>query len=123
MSAFATRASIASFSAVAAALIAAWLSPASSAMRSRATALAASYFAATSEAVTEAVDGVRLTWDALDGAEGYHIYKKMGSGSYSAKPAAVLEDPLSAEWTDTDIAEVADFSYRIKAWVTDPQTQ
>ncbi len=74
-------------------------------------------------AVTEGVDGVRLTWDALDGAEGYHIYKKMGSGSYSAEPAAVLEDPLSAEWTDTDIAEVADFSYRIKAWVTDPQTQ
>ncbi len=54
-------------------------------------------------------DSLSMSWDAWDGADGYDIYRKNGSGSYVILESGVKE----TEYTDKPLNSGMDYSYKI----------
>ena len=58
--------------------------------------------------------GVKLTWSKITGAEGYVIYRKTGSGSYTKLKTEKGVSNLS--YTDASAKKGKKYSYKIKAY-------
>ncbi|MGN0166225.1 MAG: leucine-rich repeat protein [Lachnospiraceae bacterium] len=61
--------------------------------------------------------GVNLSWDAVDGATGYKIYRKTGSGSYSL--LATLTSGTRTSYTDATVVSGVCYTYAIVTCASD----
>ena len=58
--------------------------------------------------------GVKLTWSKVAGAEGYKVYRKTGSGSYS--DIATVKGNSKVTYTDKSAKKGKTYTYKIKAY-------
>ena len=60
--------------------------------------------------------GIRVTWEPVTGADGYHVYRCKGSGSW--KKVKAISGSAGCSWLDTDATSAgAIYSYRVRAYV------
>ena len=64
--------------------------------------------------VENAAKGVKLTWDAADKADGYQIYRKLGTGKY--KRVTTLKDGSRTSWTDKKAVNGKKYTYKVRAF-------
>lgn len=58
--------------------------------------------------------GVKLTWNKIGGAEGYMVYRKTGTGSYSR--IATVKGSTKVTYTDKSAKKGKTYTYKVKAY-------
>ncbi|MBO4870127.1 MAG: hypothetical protein J5585_10495, partial [Clostridia bacterium] len=58
--------------------------------------------------------GMTLTWTKAEGADGYYVYRKTGTGSYTT--LAKIEDPDMLTYTDTTAVSGTKYTYGVRAY-------
>ena len=58
--------------------------------------------------------GVKLTWSKVSGSEGYMVYRKTGTGSYSR--IATVKGSTKVTYTDKSAKKGKKYTYRVKAY-------
>lgn len=65
-------------------------------------------------AVTNTTTGTKVSWKKVSGAQGYYVYRKTNSGSYSK-----VKNTTSTSWTDTGAkTNGAKYTYKVYAYNT-----
>ena len=64
--------------------------------------------------LSSTADGVKITWDKINGATSYDIYRKTGSGSY--KRVKTISSGSTTEYTDADVEKGTFYTYYVKAF-------
>ena len=59
-------------------------------------------------------DGIKLKWSKITGAEGYKVYRKTGSGSYSC--IATVKGSTKVAYTDKSAKKGKTYTYKIKVY-------
>ncbi len=59
-------------------------------------------------------NGVKLTWTKISGSEGYMVYRKTGSGSYSK--IATVKGSTKVTYTDKSAKKGKTYTYKVKAY-------
>ena len=63
---------------------------------------------------TSTTSGIKLSWSKVTGAEGYMVYRKTGSGSYSK--IATVKGSTIVTYTDKSAKKGKKYTYKIKAY-------
>jgi fibronectin type 3 domain-containing protein len=58
--------------------------------------------------------GVKLTWSKVSGADGYMVYRKTSSGSYSR--IATVKGSTKVTYTDISARKGKKYTYKVKAY-------
>ena len=67
--------------------------------------------------IANGATGIILKWDAVDGAEGYKIYCKTGTGAW--KLAKTITDGSTTKWIDTNCTSGLKYQYKMVATAGD----
>ena len=59
-------------------------------------------------------DGISVKWNETDGAEGYEVYRKAGSGSWAK--VKTISDCSKVSYKDTSVKSGTKYSYYVKAY-------
>ena len=82
--------------------------------------------ATTATAVANAADGITISWDPVEGAAGYVIYRRAWSSTTNGWTSFERwNNTTELEWTDTSVYPASRYQYGIKAYFakrTDPVT-
>ncbi|MCD8330593.1 MAG: Ig-like domain-containing protein, partial [Lachnospiraceae bacterium] len=63
--------------------------------------------------ISVSTSGVRITWEAVT-ADGYRIYRKTGSGSWTR--VKIITDSSTVTWLDTSVTAGKTYNYTVKAY-------
>ncbi|MCD8015631.1 MAG: fibronectin type III domain-containing protein [Lachnospiraceae bacterium] len=58
--------------------------------------------------------GIKINWEPVSDAEGYYVYRKTSSDSYSV--IATINDASATSFTDTNVASGTEYSYEVRAF-------
>jgi fibronectin type 3 domain-containing protein len=64
--------------------------------------------------VTVKTNALRVSWSKVNGASGYYIYRKQGSGSYNR--IATITNGTSGSYTDTTVKNNKTYTYTVKSY-------
>lgn len=70
--------------------------------------------APTLKKVTVKTNALRVSWAKVNGASGYYIYRKQGSGSYTR--IATITKGTSGSYTDTTVKNNKTYTYTVKSY-------
>ena len=65
------------------------------------------------KSAANAVNGVLFSWTAVDGAEGYTVWRKVNSGSWTK--IATLDSGNASSYTDTNVTSGTNYQYTVRA--------
>ena len=63
---------------------------------------------------TSTTSGIKLSWSKITGAEGYIVYRKTDSGSYTK--LKTLEGVAKVSYTDNSVQDSNTYTYKVKAY-------
>ncbi|MCD8336167.1 MAG: hypothetical protein LUD18_02645, partial [Lachnospiraceae bacterium] len=69
------------------------------------------YLAAPSVTLSNTDDAIRVSWQSVTGAEGYRVYRKTGSGSYT-----LVKTTTELSFTDSDLTGGSSYTYQVYAY-------
>lgn len=58
---------------------------------------------------------ITFTWKAVDGVDGYRVYRKVDGGSW--KLIKTIEDPTAASYVDADVVNMSQYTYTVRAYI------
>ena len=74
------------------------------------------YLAAPTVTVSNATNGVKITWNAVSGAKNYKVYKSVYSGGKWSAWTAIKTGVTGTSYTDTSVKSNANVKYTVRAF-------